>query len=565
MNYTQNDTRSGVSVLTNQIHYLLSLNSYQITQAAIVLLLIVVISSSLTAKSTVPEGVTYPWVDNKSTELFANWWVGKLHALKNVRKWLAQGSEKFLKKGKSYALPDFYGRRPYIIVPYNKTKLFIDRPDGATSLRSAANDIVVSDYSFPDAKIFRDHYGAQIMYRFLPRQLPRLVGEIWDEVKYLCDKDWGVMPGEWKEININDTSFDIVVSLASRMLIGSPLCKNENFLFHVKKFTIDVFRCMAIDALLPRALTGVLGPYLVSLPNRWHVSGIHKHTLPLIKKRLDDLAYNDDNPDEPRDVSDDYISWHIRFAQKEGNPSALDPHYIASSMLSMQFATASSTRYALTNLLLDIFSTDPAEGIVEGLREEIERVDAEHGHDWTKQALSKLHRTDSAIKESLRYSGLMAHGSWRKVVAKDGLKDEESGMKIPCGAMIGLDFWTRHHDPEIYPQPDKYDAFRFSRPREEHRVQHPDDKTSEEYLGMKSLDCTYTASDTFLVFGMGKYACPGRFFVTMELKLLLVYVIMNYDVELLSKRPSNHWIGGLILPGRSTNLRVRRRADAPRS
>jgi len=138
-------------------------------------------------------------------------------------------------------------------------------------------------------------------------------------------------------------------------------------------------------------------------------------------------------------------------------------------------------------------------------------------------------------------------------------------MKIPCGAMIGLDFWTRHHDPEIYPQPDKYDAFRFSRPREEHSVQHPSDKTSEEYLRMKSLDCTYTASDTFLVFGMGKYACPGRFFVTMELKLLLAYVIMNYDVELLSKRPSNHWVGGLILPGRSTNLRVRRRTDSPQN
>lgn len=48
----------------------------------------------------------------------------------------------------------------------------------------------------------------------------------------------------------------------------------------------------------------------------------------------------------------------------------------------------------------------------------------------------------------------------------------------------------------------------------------------------------------------------------MELKLLLSYMIMNYDVELLKERPTNYWIGGLILPKRNTNIRVRRRETA---
>jgi hypothetical protein len=56
---------------------------------------------------------------------------------------------------------------------------------------------------------------------------------------------------------------------------------------------------------------------------------------------------------------------------------------------------------------------------------------------------------------------------------------------------------------------------------------------------------------------------PGRFFLTSELKLLLAYVVMNYDVEPLAKRPANYWIGGLILPLQGTKIRVRRRADAP--
>ena len=404
-------------------------------------------------------------------------------------------------------MPDFYGRRPYIIVPYHKTNLFIDRADNATSLRGAANDIVVSDYSFPDSKIFRDHYGAQIMYRALPRHLPRLVGEIWDEVQYLCDNEMGTVPGEWKNLNTYNQSFSMIVSLATRMLLGTRMSRNDNFLSNVREFSLDVFRCMAMDVLLPNGLSSFLGSLFVSIPNKWHVSRIHKHTIPVIKERLESLEYNAQNPDGPqRDAPDDYISWHIQFAQKEGNPAALSPYYIASSMLSMQFATASSTRYALTNLLLDIFSTPAEEGVVEGLREEMERVYNENGRTWSKQALSKLYRTDSAIKESLRYSGLMAHGSWRKVVKKEGIVDEETGMVIPNGAMVGLDFWTRHHDPEIYPQPDKYDAFRFSRQREEYVANNPDDKASESYLKLKSLDCTYTGSDDFLVFGLGKYA-----------------------------------------------------------
>ncbi|SCV51656.1 uncharacterized protein FFB14_12125 [Fusarium fujikuroi] len=541
------------------VDYFLKADGLQLLQASLAALFAYLLISSLTVKSTVPDGVPFPWVDTKSKSFFANWRIGKLYALNSVRQWLAQGSEKFLEKGKSYALPDFYGRRPYIIVPYHRTKLFLDRPDDATSLRDAANDIVVSDYSFPDSKIFRDHYGAQIMYRHLPRALPRLVGEIWDEVTYICDKDWGTTPGEVKEISTYHKSFEMIVSLASRMLLGTACSRSEDFLTNVREFSLDVFRCMALDALLPRGLTGILGPYLVSLPNRWHVNRIHKHTMPLIKKRLEDLAFNDANPDEKRAVPDDYISWHIRFAQTERNPAALEPYYIASSMLSMQFATASSTRYALTNLFLDIFSTKPEEGVVESLREEIERVYREHDYTWSKQALGKLYRVDSAIKESLRYSGLMAHGSWRKVVAKEGIFDDETGTTIPCGAMVGLDFWTRHHDPKAYPNPDKYDAFRFSRPREEYVAEHPDEKATEEYLRLKRLDCTYTGSDNFLIFGLGKYACPGRFFLTMELKLILAYVIMNYDVEPMAKRPSNYWVGGLILPLRDTKIKVRRR------
>ena len=43
------------------LEYILSLNPYQVAQATVALLLVIGVSSLLLAKSTVPEGVEYPW------------------------------------------------------------------------------------------------------------------------------------------------------------------------------------------------------------------------------------------------------------------------------------------------------------------------------------------------------------------------------------------------------------------------------------------------------------------------------------------------------------------------
>ena len=56
-----------------------------------------------------------------------------------------------------------------------------------------------------------------------------------------------------------------------------------------------------------------------------------------------------------------------------------------------------------------------------------------------------------------------------------------------------------------------------------------------------------------------RHACPGRFFVAHELKLLLVYILMNYDVEPLAQRPTSTWFGTNVLPDMKGTIKVRRR------
>jgi cytochrome P450 len=89
-------------------------------------------------------------------------------------------------------------------------------------------------------------------------------------------------------------------------------------------------------------------------------------------------------------------------------------------------------------------------------------------------------------------------------------------------------------DGEKYQEPHKYDPFRFSRMR----------KAARNSAEANALSFVSTGSN-YLPFGHGKHACPGRFLPDFELKMIIAYVLRNYDIkfpeEYDGKRPPNRW------------------------
>lgn len=55
---------------------------------------------------------------------------------------------------------------------------------------------------------------------------------------------------------------------------------------------------------------------------------------------------------------------------------------------------------------------------------------------------------------------------------------------------------------------------------------------------------------------------PGRFFVNHELKMLLAYMVLNYDVQYLPERPPNKWFGQNVVPDMKATIKVRRRVGS---
>ncbi len=131
-----------------------------------------------------------------------------------------------------------------------------------------------------------------------------------------------------------------------------------------------------------------------------------------------------------------------------------------------------------------------------------------------------------------------------------------TGQHLPKGTVISFLGRPAQVDPELLEDAAKFDPFRFSRMREMAQ-------SRNENIPAVSL---VTTSAEFLLFGHGKHACPGRFLVEFELKMILAYVLQNYHLtfppDYEEKRPANIWLAEAVMPPPGARIRVKRRAMA---
>lgn len=100
------------------------------------------------------------------------------------------------------------------------------------------------------------------------------------------------------------------------------------------------------------------------------------------------------------------------------------------------------------------------------LRDEIRTVLAEHNGVFTSSALQAMKKLDSFLKETMRLDPAGSVSFSRKVNKTFTLSN---GQVIPAGVVIEVPAAAVSHDPEVFPDADKFDPWRFSRLREEAR------------------------------------------------------------------------------------------------
>ncbi|KAF5310138.1 hypothetical protein D9619_010576 [Psilocybe cf. subviscida] len=252
---------------------------------------------------------------------------------------------------------------------------------------------------------------------------------------------------------------------------------------------------------------------------------------PVLDERLrKEQEFGPDWPDKPNDL----ITWLIEAGEGEQR----SVRNIARRILAINFAAIHTTTMTFTDVLYDL-AANPE--YAEPMRQEVLEVIASDG--WTKVSQGKMRRIDSFVKESQRMNMgvLTIH---RKIMKEFTFSN---GVTLPAGTNVVAAAETVHFDEANYTNPEVFDGFRFSNIR--------------EHNGEGIKHQAVSLSPSFIVFGTGRHACPGRFFAINELNTMLAYVLLNYEVKLAyGKRPKGIWQQAQLFPNPFAEVLFRRRA-----
>ncbi|EME83697.1 uncharacterized protein MYCFIDRAFT_137369, partial [Pseudocercospora fijiensis CIRAD86] len=375
------------------------------------------------------------------------------------------------------------------------------------------------------------------------------------------EQNWPANKTEWTRVKTHPTCMKIVSRAANRVFAGKTLCRNPEFLEHCRLYAVSVFKTGAIMRTVPKLLQPIAGPILTR-GMRKHFQICSNIAVPEIRRRLAHLQGHTKDPNY--EVPNDALQWLLVdcIELAKSNPHELDENLLVRRLLLLNMVAIHTTSMVISNTLLDLYTSPSKEEYLSGLREECERVLSQHNGIWTKEAINSLLRIDSTIRESMRYSNLADLGMKRQVIHPNGITLAD-GTHFPHGIRLAAPTYSIHLDPKFYPErPDSWDAFRFSRPREDYLGKisaGADPDRLQRSLALKNSALIATGCE-WLAFGHGRHACPGRFFASQEMKLLLALVVMKYEVRIEGgKRPENWRINGAVVPRDEVEMFVRLR------
>jgi len=474
-----------------------------------------------------------------------------------------EGYEKFSKFGKAFVVP-LFANEPFLILPPTKMKQISSLPHDKIDAEVMHAESLQTKYTVGEDISGYNAYHFDVVRRQLTRKLPLLTEDIAQELVLACQDQWGSTT-EWNSVRVYETCMRIVSRAANRVFGGKDLCRNQEFLEASKMYSQAVFKAGAMIKLWPAFVRPIVGP-LIARSSHMHFDTALKHALPVIEHRLKNTHKKAEDPTFDWTPPNDGLQWLIEECMStQTNPIELHPRMLARRLLNLNMVAIHTTSMGITNTLFDIYSSPDANAIVASLREECERVLAAHGSHWSKEAINSLHRHDSAIRESMRFSDMGFLGMQRMVVAKGGV-DFGDGIIVPQGVRLATPNSHIHHDPAFYgDSANSYNPFRFSAPREDYEATlkraRADGKAEADIRKVLELknQALVTVGPNFLGFGNGIHSCPGRFFASQEMKLMLATVVMHYDILPLEKRPVNSRLTTAKVPSAQAEMRVRKR------
>ncbi len=236
------------------------------------------------------------------------------------------------------------------------------------------------------------------------------------------------------------------------------------------------------------------------------------------------------------------MSWMMEIASEdEGDPASL-----AHLEVVMSLASIHTSQMNAVHCLYDLIARPD---YVEPIREEIRKVMKEDGGwmQWQKSSFTRLRKLDSFMRESQRWNPPTLLSMHRVMMQNYQLSN---GTMLSKGAHVSMAVNAIQNDPDVTPNPEVFDGLRYYKLRQQ---------DGEGHLHQFS-----TTQEKILNFGHGANSCPGRFFASLEIKIILVRLIMDYDWKLPEGqgRPANLSAHEFVFPNPDAKIYVRERKES---
>ncbi|KAI0163957.1 cytochrome P450 [Xylariaceae sp. FL1272] len=346
----------------------------------------------------------------------------------------------------------------------------------------------------------------------LNRNLGNFVGDVQEEVAHVFNTDFPPCD-DWTAIDVHEKLLKVVAQASARIFVGYPMCRNEEWLNCSTKFAIDV---MTGGEKLKQWHPWLRPIAQYFVPEMTQIRGDHQRALDLLRPELERRA-----KDAEPQARNDMIEWMFERAKKLGDKS-FDRKELANLQMLTATAAIHTTRLAIIHALYDLAARQE---YIKPLREEIFEVTKDGEGVLKKQHLTGMKKLDSFMKESQRHSPPSIATYQRKAMIPIKLSN---GFNIPTGTIVQCNTNILDETPAEWGDPHAFDGFRFYKLRS-----NPEHANSFQFA---------SPSYDSMQFGFGNDACPGRFFASNQIKIILAYILEHYDFKFedgVTERPKN--------------------------